>query len=399
MLGRTLPCGSVTDVSDWTLLALAIALSLALIGVVVGLVLAGPGPARTRARHRRPRPERSSFRRSSKDKGRAERRAAIIINPTKFDDVSLVRAELTQASAQLGWAEPLFLETTVQDPGTGQARQALDEGVDLVCPLGGDGTTRAVAVALAGTRTPMGLLPKGTGNLLARNLGIDVTSLKNAVVNAFEGDEREIDLGELEIEAPDGTRSKHAFAVMVGFGLDAEMIEKTDEELKKKVGWLAYVDAAGRVISGLDKVRVQVRLDGGRTTRSTVNTMLIGNCGTVTNGIVVLPDAVVDDGMLDIALIRPQGARGWLQVAGYVARNNLLVTKLLRRTGHLGRQRTGAALGYGQAKETHARLEEPRAVQVDGDVVGDAIALRAGVREDALVVRVPHRRSHEGVAV
>ncbi|MDR7235316.1 MAG: diacylglycerol/lipid kinase family protein [Actinomycetes bacterium] len=324
-------------------------------------------------------------------------RAGIVYNPIKIDRDEL--AVQVESAQPLEWSEPVWFETSADDAGEAAVRSALDAGVDLLLVAGGDGTVRVAADAVTSAHVPLAIIPAGTGNLLARNLGIDVTSLKNAVVNAFEGDEREIDLGELEIEAPDGTRSKHAFAVMVGFGLDAEMIEKTDEELKKKVGWLAYVDAAGRVISGLDKVRVQVRLDGGRTTRSTVNTMLIGNCGTVTNGIVVLPDAVVDDGMLDIALIRPQGARGWLQVAGYVARNNLLVTKLLRRTGHLGRQRTGAALGYGQAKETHARLEEPRAVQVDGDVVGDAIALRAGVREDALVVRVPHRRSHEGVAV
>ena len=324
-------------------------------------------------------------------------RAGIVYNPIKIDREEL--AVQVESAQPLEWSEPVWFETSADDAGEAAVRSALDAGVDLLLVAGGDGTVRVAADAVTSAHVPLAIIPAGTGNLLARNLGIDVTSLKNAVVNAFKGDEREIDLGELEIEAPDGTRSKHAFAVMVGFGLDAEMIEKTDEELKKKVGWLAYVDAAGRVISGLDKVRVQVRLDGGRTTRSTVNTMLIGNCGTVTNGIVVLPDAVVDDGMLDIALIRPQGARGWLQVAGYVARNNLLVTKLLRRTGHLGRQRTGAALGYGQAKETHARLEEPRAVQVDGDVVGDAIALRAGVREDALVVRVPHRRSHEGVAV
>ncbi len=272
---------------------------------------------------------------------------------------------------------------------------ALDAGVDLLIVAGGDGTVRIAADAATGARVPLAIIPAGTGNLLARNLGIDVTSLRNAVRTAFEGADRDVDLGELEIEAPDGTRSKHAFAVMVGFGLDAEMIDKTDEGLKKKVGWLAYVDAAGRVISSLDKVRVHVRLDGGRTVRSTVNTMVIGNCGTVTNGIILLPDAAIDDGMLDIALVRPRGIRGWAQLAGYVARNNMLVTKLLRRRGHLGRQRSGPALGYGQAKETHARLEEPRAVQVDGDVVGEAIALRASVREDALTVRVPREHAHD----
>ncbi|ROR65213.1 diacylglycerol/lipid kinase family protein [Agrococcus jenensis] len=320
-------------------------------------------------------------------------RAAIVYNPSKMDRDTL--APQIESAQPLDWSEPFWIETDADDAGEAAVRTALEQGVDLLLVAGGDGTVRVAADAATGARVPLAIIPAGTGNLLARNLGIDVTNLRNAVQTAFDGEEREIDLGELEIEAPDGTRSKHAFAVMVGFGLDAEMIDKTDEDLKKKVGWLAYVDAAGRVISSLDKVRVHVRLDGGRTVRSTVNTMLIGNCGTVTNGIIILPDAAVDDGMLDIALVRPRGVRGWLQLSGYIARNNMLVTKLLRRRGHLGRQRTGAALGYGQAKETQARLEEPRAVQVDGDVVGEAIALRAGIRQDALVVRVPKEHARD----
>ncbi|MET4099122.1 diacylglycerol kinase (ATP) [Agrococcus sp. UYP10] len=320
-------------------------------------------------------------------------RAAIVYNPSKMDRDTL--APQVESAQPLDWSEPFWIETDADDAGEAAVRTALEQGVDLLLVAGGDGTVRVAADAATGARVPLAIIPAGTGNLLARNLGIDVTNLRNAVHTAFDGEEREIDLGELEIEAPDGKRSKHAFAVMVGFGLDAEMIDKTDEDLKKKVGWLAYVDAAGRVISSLDKVRVSVRLDGGRTVRSTVNTMLIGNCGTVTNGIIILPDAAVDDGMLDIALVRPRGVRGWLQLSGYIARNNMLVTKLLRRRGRLGRQRSGAALGYGQAKETQVRLEEPRAVQVDGDVVGEAIALRAGIRQDALVVRVPKEHARD----
>ncbi|MBO1770475.1 diacylglycerol kinase family protein [Agrococcus sp. TF02-05] len=325
-------------------------------------------------------------------------RAGIVYNPVKVDRDTLARQ--VETAEPIEWSEPLWFETDADDSGRAAVRAALAEDIDLLIVAGGDGTVRVAADEITSTDVPLAIVPAGTGNLLARNLGIDVTDVVEALRTAFGGAEREIDLGELEIQAPDGTRSKHAFAVMVGFGLDAEMIDKTDEGLKKKVGWLAYVDAAGRVISSLDKVRVAVRLDGGRTTRSTVNTMLIGNCGTVTNGIIILPDAAIDDGMLDIALVRPRGVRGWAQVAGYIARNNLIVTKLLRRRGHLGRQRTGAALGYGQAKETQARLDEPRAVQVDGDVVGEAIALRAGIREDALRVRVPaeHARD-EGPAV
>ncbi|GEK79313.1 diacylglycerol/lipid kinase family protein [Agrococcus baldri] len=318
-------------------------------------------------------------------------RAGIVFNPVKLSREQL--APQVETAQPLDWSEPAWFETGAEDGGEAAVREALDAGVDLLIVAGGDGTVRVAADLVTGTSVPLAIIPAGTGNLLARNLGIDVASLRAAVRTAFEGEEREIDLGELELEAPDGERSRHAFAVMVGFGLDAEMIEATDDDLKQRVGWLAYVNAAGRVIATLDKVRVQVRMDDGRTVRQTVNTMVIGNCGTVTNGIVLLPDAAVDDGKLDIALIRPRGARGWLQVIGYIARNNLLVTKVLRRKGRLGRQRTGAALGYGQAQRTVARLEEPRVVQVDGDVVGEAVALRATIREDALRVRVPKRRT------
>ena len=109
--------------SDWTLLALAVALCLILIGIAVALVLTGPGTRR--GRDPRSRPERSSFRRGGEK--RTPRRAGIIINPTKFDDVAAVRQELTEASRALDWAEPLFIETTIDDPGTGQARVAIEE--------------------------------------------------------------------------------------------------------------------------------------------------------------------------------------------------------------------------------------------------------------------------------
>lgn len=323
-------------------------------------------------------------------------RAAIVYNPVKIE-----RADLEQhieAVAPEG-VELTWLETDADDAGAAAVGRALEASPELLVVAGGDGTVRVGADQAARAGVTLGIIPAGTGNLLARNLGIDVLIQRNAVRAAFGDVEREIDLGELEVESPEGERSTHAFAVMVGFGLDAEMIEATDEDLKKKVGWLAYIEAAGKVISSLDKVRVSVRADGGRTTRHTVNTMVVGNCGTVTNGIVLLPDAVVDDALLDVALIRPRGWRGWAQVAAYVARNNLIVTKLLRRQGKLGKQRSGAALGYGQAKEVVARLDEPRTVQVDGDVVGTAIALRATVRDDALRVRVPKRRIGLGPAV
>ena len=106
-----------------------------------------------------------------------QRRAAIVVNPTKFDalDEHALRRRQAYVAAVFrshGWDDPLWLPTTPTETGGPQARRALAEGVDVVLAAGGDGTVRAVAQALAGTSTPMALLPAGTGNLLARNLGV-----------------------------------------------------------------------------------------------------------------------------------------------------------------------------------------------------------------------------------
>ncbi|MDQ4105285.1 MAG: diacylglycerol kinase family lipid kinase, partial [Actinomycetota bacterium] len=97
---------------------------------------------------------------------------AVVINPSNIADLAKLQSQITAVCAELGWAPPLWLHTTVEDPGCGQARKALDAGADVVLACGGDGTVRHVAQALAGSGTAMGLLPTGTANLLARNLAI-----------------------------------------------------------------------------------------------------------------------------------------------------------------------------------------------------------------------------------
>src|ERR1017187_6208873 len=124
----------------------------------------------------------------------AMKRAAVVANPTKYDDKEKFRDLVCTAMSEHGWDEPLWLETTVDVPGTGQARAALAAGGDLVLASGGDGTGTACAAAIAGSGIPLGLIPSGTGNLLARNLGLPL-ELDQALVVALAGADRPLDVG------------------------------------------------------------------------------------------------------------------------------------------------------------------------------------------------------------
>ncbi|WP_433955518.1 diacylglycerol/lipid kinase family protein [Janibacter indicus] len=371
---------------DWTMLAIAIALCLVLVTVVVALVLRGPGAAG--ARHAASRPERHRFRKDEGSKP-APRRAAIIINPTKFDSVPATRAELTAASRELGWEEPLFIETTIDDPGTGQAREAVEAGVDVVCPLGGDGTIRAVAVALAGTRTPMGLLPRGTGNLLARNLDIPFgADLTEALRVACSGRNKAIDVAWLELDPAEEVATddsgqaedpvegppveRHPFLVMAGMGFDAAIMGNTSEELKARVGWTAYFVTGFRSIF-IKRFRVRWTIDGQAQEPVRARTILFGNCGTLTGGIQLIPSARIDDGRLDGVVVAPKTIIGWGSVAVRVlGRSEKDGTELIRTSG----------------STYTASVDEPHPVQVDGDVIGEASRLRVTVDQQALIVRV-----------
>lgn len=379
---------------SWPTLALALALSLALLAVVVWLVLGGTTYRARRGRPGRARPGRHSFRRRGTPEETEPprlKRAAIIINPTKFADVPGITAELTEASTTLGWDAPLVLETTADDPGTGQARQALEAGVDLVCPLGGDGTIRAVAVALAHTRTPMGLLPRGTGNLLARNLDVPFDDLMDAFRVAFTGRNRAIDVAwvSLDPEAEVGTDDsgqaeepvagppvrRHPFLVMAGMGFDAAIMDGTSEPLKDRLGWFAYFLTGFRSLF-IRRFGVEWTVDGKAQPHRDARTIVFGNCGTLTGGICLMPEAQLDDGTLDVVVVTPRTLLGWTGLAASV----------LRRSN-----REMAQLSRASGTTFTVDADRPQLVQVDGDVIGEAARLRVDVEPQALIVRVASR--------
>ncbi len=318
------------------------------------------------------------------------RRIAVIVNPTKFDDLDDVKDRVGKRCADHGWGEPLFLETTAQDPGVGQGQQALDAGVDVVCALGGDGTVRAVATALVNSDTPLGLLPAGTGNLLALNLRLPFEQLGDALDVVLTGQNKSIDVGLVRL-LPDSDsedpmkgddpateddprrNDEEVFLVMVGIGVDAQVMADTNEKVKGVLGWPAYVFA------GLGKLftrgfMVKVATGGGDGQVQHASSVIVGNCGTLQGNLQLMPDAVLDDGILDGVVLAPKGAFGWGAVAAdLVSRHRRGHKQLVRMT----------------STSIRVTVLDPVETQIDGDAKGEQYGLTTRVLRQALVVRVP----------
>ena len=402
----------MTTEPSWALWGLAVALALALLGAVIALTLTEAdavgkrlGPPADPEDRNRERAPRSAF---GGGEAARQQRAAIIVNPTKFDDVDEVRESLTQVCLDHGWATPLWLPTTVEDPGTGQTRQAVAEGVDLVCPLGGDGTVRTVGAALAGTGVPMGLLPGGTGTLLARNLALPIDSVTKALQVALTGRNARIDtcmmtltrptaeqvearlrdeddpsqavedsdiIGHVDPETGESTpeTEQEAFLVMAGVGFDAEVMAGAPENLKAKMGWAAYVVSAAQHLKGPEFV-ADIRLEDGTQVKRHVRSVIVGNVGKLQGGVTLLPEAKSDDGVIDAVVIAPQGIVGWGAVATQVLTQ--------QRKGH-GR------VEHFSSSRVRLDLSKPIEVQVDGDTLGTAVKLDIVVDPGSLIVRLP----------
>lgn len=324
----------------------------------------------------------------SESSNTADRHAAVVFNPTKVDVDELKLAIDAEAAAQ-DWGRTLWYETTADDPGSGQTKEALEAGASVVIAAGGDGTVRAVAEQLDGSDVPMAIVPAGTGNLLARNLGLPIDDVALSIDTVFGGENRAIDLGRIEIRRADSALARHAFVVMAGLGLDAKMLEETDDGLKEKIGWLAYAKAMATALRKTDQLRLQFALDGAQPSTVRAHTLIVGNCGTLTGNIQLMPDAVVDDGILDVVVMRPNSAFGWVQIIVKVVWENGVLRRI--RGGHLLATKDVHALRYVKGRELTVRLTKPQAVELDGDHFGEANEIKVAVAAGGLVVRVPRQ--------
>lgn len=288
--------------------------------------------------------------------------AAFVVNRDRIRRFpQLIRRSAAIAAAR-GW-ETQVLETRSADAGDGATRQAVTAGARLVFAVGGDGTVRACAQALAGGQVPLAIVPRGTANLLAKALGVPAP-LDAALAVGFGQHERRIDLA-----VADGT----TFAAMAGIGLDAAVVGATAAGLKATAGWLGYAATGVRRLAGT-RTGFEIRLDGGEPIHCHARCVVVGNVGLLPGGFVLLPEARPDDGLLDVGILAPAGPFGWPRVAW----------RVLTRSSH-----DDAVLERHRARrvEITAGARLPR--QADGELIGAARSLTVALAPGGLLVRVP----------
>ena len=290
-----------------------------------------------------------------------------IVNPTKADNLDAAQGQLNAAVRRLGHAPPSWVLTTWDDPGTGQAQRAVAAGADLVLAWGGDGTCTAVAAGLADTGVPLGLLPKGTGNLLARNLHVPLP-FDDAVRVAFNGTNRAIDLMAVSL----GHGQRGISTVMCGIGWDAAMMD-VSEKVKARFGWGAYAFKAARTARG-HPMRMRVRVDDGEEFSFYGRTCIIANVGMLTGGFSLLPEAKPDDGKLEVLVLDPT------TLVDY-ARTSWGVFRGLPNAADPAR-----TLFRGTKAVVTTHRSQSR--QIDGDLVSDGHGFVVRIKPDALLVRV-----------
>lgn len=312
----------------------------------------------------------------------------LIVNGTKVDAAAMAHllAQFTELCTRAGRPKPRAERTSQDEHGAGLARNAVAAGAGLVVACGGDGTVNEVAGSLVGTGVTLGVVPLGTGNLLAANLGIP-TELEQALAVLVDGDERRIDVGRM-----DG----RIFLGMAGMGLDAAMIEDAPEGLKRRAGWAAYAVAAARHLP--DRISAMtVRVDGRVTRHRNVSMLLIGNIGRLQAGLEPLPDAEVDDGLLDLAVIAPHSPLGWLRVGAAMHRAPGDGGDDGDGDGPRRAERVGRVVYRERGRRINVRTRRPAPREADGETLPAGTGLNVEVWQNALTIRVPRPRIETAV--
>ncbi|MGA4991307.1 diacylglycerol/lipid kinase family protein [Nonomuraea bangladeshensis] len=265
-----------------------------------------------------------------------------------------------------GVGDLLWYEVPKSKKAPKKVRKALKKGADLVFVWGGDGMVQRCADALADSKVPMAILPAGTANLFAGNLGIPI-DLEEAVRIGFHGRRERLDLGVVNGEH---------FAVMAGAGFDAEMIAATDGAAKRKLGRLSYVKAAVQGVGG-PLVPMTIEIDGSTWFDGMASCLLLGNVSTIAGGIEAFDDARPDDGWLDVGVSTAKGPVQWARVLGRMAAGRSDESPFVRIT---------------RARKVSAKFGSPLTYELDGGDRDSVTEIEAEAAPGALTICLPPAR-------
>ena len=278
--------------------------------------------------------------------------------------------ELRTALHDEGIPDPLWVEVTKSRYAPKEVRAALKAGVDLVIVWGGDGMVQQCVTVLAGTDTPLAIMPAGTANLLATNLGIP-TDLPEALQIALHGSQTRLDVGKMNGEI---------FAVMGGAGFDGTMINRVDSAAKERLGRLAYVKSTVRAMSA-PTTGTTISIDGTKWFEGDASCVLVGNVGTLIGGLTVFDAASPTDGLLDVGVISAEGRLQWL--------------RLLGRVVGPGSPDRSPLVDATKATKIDVRFDKKLRYELDGGARDKTRHLKVRIRPRALLVCCPASEADE----
>jgi len=258
--------------------------------------------------------------------------------------------------------EVTWANTSRADAGTEVARAAVANGAGVVIAFGGDGTVRACAEGVSGTDTCLGVIPAGTGNLLARNLGIP-GDLESSIAVATGEHTRVLDTGRVNGEL---------FVVIAGAGFDAEVMADTDDKVKDLIGSLAYFIEGARHLSD-PSFEATISVDGADVARDTWATVLVGNLSRLQGGVELFPESSPDDGVLEVLGVSADTPVDRLTAGFEAVRGDGMGEHLLRAKG----------------RDVHIELARPTRYELDGDARPPASVLDFEISPQSLEILSP----------
>ena len=271
--------------------------------------------------------------------------------------------ELREVLEREGVTDPLWHEVNKSRKAPKHARRALADGAEIIFVWGGDGMVQRCVDALAGTKAVLAILPAGTANLLAANLGIP-GGLAEAVRVGLHGDRRLLDTGSVNGER---------FAVMAGAGFDARMIKQADRKMKNRMGRAAYLYTGAQNLTAR-RVKTVIKVDGARFFKGRAACVLTGNVGKILGGVEAFPQAQPDNGLLELGVVTARNPAQWARTLGRAA---------------LGQASKSPFVHLTRGRQFRIRFDQRLPYELDGGARPPARKLRINVHPASIRICVP----------